>query len=75
MRRDERRVILGWIYVVIAIACCIAGFITLRHDQIGAGVVFMAAMYGMALYADHMFSIIPDHKKYDKALRLVEDKK
>ncbi len=54
MRRDERRFVLGWIYVVIAIACCIAGFITLRHDQIGAGVVFMAAMYGMALYADHM---------------------
>lgn len=54
MRRDERRFVLGWIYVVTAIACCIAGFITLRHDQIGAGVVFMAAMYGMALYADHM---------------------
>ena len=75
MRRDERRVILGWIYVVIAIACCIAGFITLRHDQIGAGVVFMVTMFCMVLYVDDMFSIIPDHKKYDKALRLVEDKK
>lgn len=73
MRRDERRVILGWIYVVIAIACCIAGFITLRHDQIGAGVVFMAAMYGIALYADHMFSVINDHEEHDNLLRLVED--
>lgn len=73
MRRDERRVILGWIYVVITIACCIAGFIALRHDHIGAGVVFMAAMYGMALYADHMFSVIADHEEHDNLLRLVED--
>lgn len=73
MRRDERRVILGWIYVVIAIACCIAGFITLRHDQIGAGIVFMISMFCMAVYGDHIFEDIKDHEKYNRKLRLVED--
>ena len=73
MNRDERRVILGWVCVAIAIACCVAGFITLLRGRIGAGVVFMAAMYGMALYADHMFSVIDDHEEHDNLLRLVED--
>ena len=36
MNRDERRVILGWIYVAIAIACCVAGFITLLRGRIGS---------------------------------------
>lgn len=73
MNRDERRVILGWIYVVIAIACCIAGFITLRHDQIGAGVVFMVTMFCMAVYGDCMFAGIEDCEKYDRQLRVLED--
>ncbi len=73
MNRDERRVILGWVCVAIAIACCVAGFITLLRGRIGAGVVFMVTMFCMMLYVDDMFSIIPDHKKYDKALRLLED--
>ena len=73
MNRDERRVILGWVCVAIAIACCVAGFITLLRGRIGAGVVFMAAMYGMALYADHMFSVIDGHEEHDNLLRLVED--
>lgn len=73
MNRDERRVILGWVCVAIAIACCVAGFITLLRGRIGAGVVFMVTMFCMAVYGDCMFAGIEDCEKYDKQLRLLED--
>ena len=73
MNREERRISLAYFFIGIALACCIAGFIALRRDQIGAGVVFMASMFAMAVYGDHILGSIPDRRKYDKQLRLVED--
>ena len=80
MDRDTRRIILGWIAVIITIVCCVAGFITLRNDQIGAGIVFMVTMLTMALYADSIFGSLRDHEEErhlrdERHLRLVEDKR
>ena len=79
MDKDARRIILGWIGAIIAIACCVAGFITLRNDQIASGIVFMATMFVMALYADSIFGSLRDreeerHLRDERHLRLVEDK-
>lgn len=42
MKRNDRLIILGCIYLGIAIACCIAGMIALGNDRIDAGFVLMS---------------------------------
>lgn len=63
MKRNDRLIILGCIYLGIAIACCIAGMIALGNDRIDAGFVLMLTMIAMAIVTNWVLNCTNDKRK------------